>query len=608
MTAMIPVPDFSEQGYQVIEQLGYNYQGGRITYHGFEVKNQTPVIIKCFEFIDDETWSGYQQHEQEITVLKYLSHPGIPRYLDSFSSEDGFCLVQEYKPAQNLSHVNQYSPDTLKQIALNLLDILIYLQTQLPPIIHRDIKPENILVDEELNVYLIDFGLAHIGGNNLGLSTVSAGTFGFMAPEQIYNKKLTTAADLYGLGSTLICLVTQTPSIEIEKLINETGKFSFELDTHVYSRSFEQWLKKLVEPKVTQRFQSAHLAKEALLKINVNVSPDVILSNNFLEFQGKILGERLKQTIKAKNLVSTTLMSGKWEVVPHPNDDTDQSWIKLSSPEFCGNFHSCDIEVDTTQLLANTVYHRQLSLTINNDLEPKIVDISIKSGQLVLPKVSDIFGCLMASLIPLFFFSIYCNYNFIFIITLFNPIILNNLTKTSEFYALETNSLLFLSFLNVLSAIIWLILGIRTGLKHKFYWQGLMIPGIIFLSAKGGFSLLMLDYQQGLDLFSALIIVGSLTSSCLIFGQTIGFLFKEIEQSGIVRKTALKLTIIQVLSLTFVLIKLNPFISGTPTALNLTLIIFFIVFAIKITIKDYHNHHQTIKLNYNQSKHKRIQS
>lgn len=608
MTEMIRVPDLCEQGYQVIEALGYNYQGGRITYKGFDVKNQMPVIIKCFEFIDEETWSGYQQHEQEITVLKHLSHPGVPRYLDSFSSEDGFCLVQEYKPAQNLSHVHQYSPDTVKQIALNLLDILIYLQTQIPSIIHRDIKPENILVDEELNVYLIDFGLAHIGGNNLGLSTVSAGTFGFMAPEQIYNKKLTTAADLYGLGSTLICLVTQTPSIEIEKLIDETGKFSFELDTRLYSRSFEQWLKKLVEPKVTQRFQSAHLAKEALLNININVSPDVILSNNFLEFQGKTLGETLSQTIKVKNLVSTTLMSGKWEVVPHPNDDTDQNWIKLSSPEFCGNFHSCDIEVDTSQLLADAVYHRQLKLTINNNLEPKIVDISIKSGQLVFPKVNDIFGCLMASLIPLFFFSLYSNYNFIFVVTLFKPSFLANLTRISELSSLEINSLLFLSFLNGLYVIIWSILGIRTGLNHKFYWQGFIIPGVIFLSSKGGLSLLILDYQQGLDLFPALIIVGCLTSSCLIFGQVMGFLFKEIQQSGIARKTALKLTIIQVLSLTFALIKLNPFISGMPTGLNLTLIIFVIIYTIKRTLKEYQKHRETIKLNYNQFKYQRIQS
>ena len=605
MTAMIPVPDLSKQGYQVIEELGYNYQGGRITYKGVDLNNQTPVVIKCFQFIDDETWSGYKQYEQEITVLKHLSHPGIPLYLDSFSSEHGFCLVQEYKPAQNLSQFNQYSPDELKKIALNLLDILIYLQTQLPPIIHRDIKPENILVDPELNVYLIDFGLAHIGGNNLGLSTVSAGTFGFMAPEQIYNKKLTTAADLYGLGSTLICLATQTQSTAVEQLIDETGRFSFELDYHLYSRGFHQWLKKLVEPKVKERFQSAHLAKEALLKINVNVSPDVVLSNHFLEFQGKVLGEKLSQTIKLKNVISTTLLSGKWDLVPHPHDSPDQPWIHFSSPEFCGNFHSCDIEVDTSQLLANTVYRRQLSLTINNDLEPKIIEVTIKSGQLVFPKINGIFGSLLASLFPLFFFSFSCNYNLIFVFAFFNPSLLNSLKRMYELYYLNTFYIFLLAILNLLCVLVWLILGIRVGLKYQFSWQALIIPIVMFLSAKGGFVLFFVN--QNKRLFLLLIALAFLTSSYLIFGQIIGFLFKEIRQSGIIKKTTFKLTIMHVLALTYIVVKLNPTIGGIPTISDIFWIIFIAFCVTKITHNIYKNSQERIKLLYNKSKQHRIQ-
>ncbi len=605
MTAMIPVPDLSNQGYQVIEELGYNYQGGRITYKGVDLNNQTPVVIKCFQFIDDETWSGYKQYEQEITVLKHLSHPGIPLYLDSFSSEDGFCLVQEYKPAQNLSHFNQYSPDELKKIALNLLDILIYLQTQLPPIIHRDIKPENILVDPELNVYLIDFGLAHIGGNNLGLSTVSAGTFGFMAPEQIYNKKLTTAADLYGLGSTLICLATQTQSTAVEELIDETGRFNFELDYHLYSRGFHQWLKKLVEPKVKERFQSAHLAKEALLKINVNVSPDVVLSHHFLEFQGKILGEKLSQTIKLKNVISTTLLSGKWDIVPHPHDNADQPWIHFSSPAFCGNFHSCNIEVDTSQLLANTVYRRQLSLTINDGLEPKIIDLSIQSGQLVLPKIGNISSSLVASLFPLLIFSSSCRFNLIFFIALLKPNIFDHVIN-HNFHALNTVNSFFLGFLNLILAIIWLILGIRIGLKHKFYWQGFMIPLVLFLSIKGQLALFWGSRQQ-MSILS-LIALACITSGYLMFGHIIGFLFKEIKQSKIGVKTTLKVTGIQVLSLTFILLKLNPVISGIPTLSTLLLVIFVIFSSIQITRKIYQNSQKKIKLNYHKSTKQRIQS
>ncbi|MGK7941682.1 MAG: serine/threonine protein kinase [Crocosphaera sp.] len=605
MTTMIPVPDFSEQGYQVIEELGYNYQGGRITYKVIDLKEQQPVVIKCFQFIDEETWSGYQQHEQEIKVLKNLSHPGIPRYLDSFKSEFGLCLVQEYKSAKNLSQFSQYSPDQIKTIALNLLDILIYLQTQIPPIIHRDIKPENILVDEQLNVYLIDFGLARIGGNDLALSSVAAGTFGFMAPEQIYNKKLTTAADLYGLGSTLICLATQTKSTDIEQLIDETGQFKFDLDYHLYSRAFYQWLKKLVNPRVTERFASAHLAKEGLSKININVSPDVVLSQNFLDFKGKILGETLSQTIKVKNLVSTTLLHGKWQVVPHLHDPPEKDWIHFSYPDFHGNFHSCNVEVDTSQLLANKVYHRQLSLTVNNGLEPKIIEVTIKSGKLAFPKINDVFGCLVASLIPLFFFSLYYQYNLLFFTASLEINTLDYLMGIAYFSSMDLVTSKFLGSLNLIFAIAWFILGIRTGLKHNFYWQALIIPIVMMLSAKGQFSLFLFAQQN--HFISALIAIVFITSSYLILGQISGFLFKEIKQSGLLINTVVTLTVIAVFSLTFVLLKLNPMVNGFPTFSDIFWSLVITGLMIGIILKTYQNHQKQIHTNYHKSIPSRIQ-
>jgi putative transposase len=92
-----------------------------------------------------------------------------------------------------------FAPDEIKQIATSVLEILVYLQNRIPPIIHRDIKPENILVDEQINVYLVDFGFARIGEGEVAMSSMVKGTLGFMAPEQLFNRQLTEASDLYGL-------------------------------------------------------------------------------------------------------------------------------------------------------------------------------------------------------------------------------------------------------------------------------------------------------------------------------------------------------------------------------------------------------------------------
>jgi serine/threonine protein kinase len=185
-------PDFSELGYQVIRELGHNYIGGRITYLATNTRIQQPVVVKQFQFAKfNSDWSGFKAYEREIQVLQGLSHPGIPRYLDSFETPDGFCMVQEYKNAQSLAVPRSFDPDEIKQIAVSLLEILVYLQNRIPSVIHRDIKPENILVDEQLNVYLVDFGFARIGGGEVAMSSVALGTLGFMPPEQLYNRQLT---------------------------------------------------------------------------------------------------------------------------------------------------------------------------------------------------------------------------------------------------------------------------------------------------------------------------------------------------------------------------------------------------------------------------------
>lgn len=262
----IPVPDFSTYGYQVVQELGHNQTGDRTTYLATEIATRQAVVIKQFSFgRPGASWSGFKAYEREIQVLRSLNHPGIPRYLDCFETKNSFCLLQEYKDAQPLSVPRSFSTDEIKQIAVSLLEILVYLQSLVPPVTHRDIKPENILIDEQLNVYLVDFGFARIGGSDLAMSSVVVGTTGFMPPEQLLNQDLSAASDLYGLGATLICLLCGIDSASLSKFIDETYTINTEklLHTSVDAR-FKQWLKKMVAPKRRDRYLDAATALAAL--------------------------------------------------------------------------------------------------------------------------------------------------------------------------------------------------------------------------------------------------------------------------------------------------------------------------------------------------------
>ncbi|MEC4815000.1 MAG: serine/threonine-protein kinase [Scytonema sp. PMC 1069.18] len=241
-------PDFSIQGYQIIGELGRNREGGRITWLASNLETGQQVVLKQFCFaVAGSSWSGFNAYEREIQVLQKLEQKGVPRSLGAFSTNDGFCLVQQYINASSLATTRSFEPQEIKQIAVSVLEILVDLQNRIPPVIHRDIKPENVLVDDEINVYLIDFGFARIGSQEVSGSSVFKGTPGFIPPEQL--RKPTEASDLYGLGATLICLLTGTPSTAIVELTDEDEPYLIHFK-HLLPRlsvDFLAWLEKMVQ-------------------------------------------------------------------------------------------------------------------------------------------------------------------------------------------------------------------------------------------------------------------------------------------------------------------------------------------------------------------------
>ncbi|MGK7877230.1 MAG: protein kinase [Xenococcaceae cyanobacterium] len=266
-------PDFSDHNYQVIRELGCNREGGRISYLARKLNSDQQIVIKQFRFVQDSaSWKGFKAYERELQILRELNHPRIPKYIDSFETPDGFCLVQEYKNAPSLGSRGSLTPEAIKQIAVSVLEILVDLQSRTPTIIHRDLKPENILVDQQNNAYLIDFGLSRMRDGEVAISSIALGTPGFMPPEELFNRRLTEASDLYSLGATLIGLLTRTPSVEISHLIDENYRFKFKHLVKGLNPRFISWLTKMVEPNVKNRYANAAIALEELKPIEITGS------------------------------------------------------------------------------------------------------------------------------------------------------------------------------------------------------------------------------------------------------------------------------------------------------------------------------------------------
>ncbi|MBD2542790.1 serine/threonine protein kinase [Planktothricoides raciborskii] len=407
-------PDFSQQGYQIISQLGENHLGGRVTYLAERQNSPTQpdkVVIKQFQFaLMGATWAEYDAYSQEIAMLRQLNHPGIAKYLDSFQTPDGFCMVQEYLNAESLATPRSWTPKQIKLLAESVLEILVYLQFQNPPIIHRDIKPENILVDgkdEQMHVYLVDFGFARMGGGEIAASSVVKGTMGFMPPEQLFNRQLTTASDLYGLGGTLICLLTGTKSVDIGNLIDADYRINFRHLVPPVKRGLIHWLEKLTDPRLPHRYPSAASALAELKTIDVDRLPKVRFSHQNLEITATEFGQILTETITITNPIPETTLSGRFSVAPHPSDPPhtpyDHAWISFHPQQFSGNEVECQITIDTSKLVANETYTRELvlhsnsasdydSFTVQLNTAAVPTDNKIPYGLLLIIFVSACFG------------------------------------------------------------------------------------------------------------------------------------------------------------------------------------------------------------------------
>ena len=274
MDIISQIPHNLVNHYQIKNLLGEG--GSSTTYEAIDLKTNQRVALKALSLQKMNDWKVLELFEREANVLSKLNHPGIPRYLDYFyvDTPDNRCfyIVQELAEGQSLASLVESgwhaSESEIQRIATQILNILVYLHSQTPPVIHRDIKPENIVFKSPINshkqkdwaVCLVDFGaVQNTYYNTLMRGSTVVGTYGYMAPEQFLGQAV-PATDLYGLGSTLLYLLTHRSPAELPTNILE-GDFRSQIQI---SSAFADWLEEAIAPDLENRFNSAREALELL--------------------------------------------------------------------------------------------------------------------------------------------------------------------------------------------------------------------------------------------------------------------------------------------------------------------------------------------------------
>ncbi|CAL5185976.1 unnamed protein product [Lathyrus oleraceus] len=167
-------------------------------------------------------FQGVQQFHAEIKTLGRLHHPNLVTLIGYHACETEMFLIYNYLPGGNLEKFIQERSTRavdwkiLHKIALDIARALSYLHDQcVPRVLHRDVKPSNILLDDDFNAYLSDFGLARLlGTSETHATTGVAGTFGYVAPEYAMTCRVSDKADVYSYGVVLLELLSDKKALD----------------------------------------------------------------------------------------------------------------------------------------------------------------------------------------------------------------------------------------------------------------------------------------------------------------------------------------------------------------------------------------------------------
>ncbi|GLT98030.1 hypothetical protein SLE2022_155590 [Rubroshorea leprosula] len=197
------------------EKLGEGGFGS--VYKGFLRDSNTDVAVKR---ISRRSKQGIKEYISEVKIISRLRHRNLVKLI-GWCHEKELLLVYEFMPNGSLdSHLfkgRSLLPWNLRfKIAQGLASALLYLH-ELGDfcVLHRDIKTNNIMLDSAFNAKLGDFGLARLADHEKGsLTTLLAGTMGYLAPECHRTGKASKESDIYSFGVVALEIACGRRSIE----------------------------------------------------------------------------------------------------------------------------------------------------------------------------------------------------------------------------------------------------------------------------------------------------------------------------------------------------------------------------------------------------------
>ncbi|XP_015076354.1 protein NSP-INTERACTING KINASE 3-like [Solanum pennellii] len=281
-------------------------KGGFGVVYKASLNNGTVVAVKRLN--DYNAVGGENQFQTEVELISLAVHRNLLHLLGFCSAESERLLVYPYMPNGSVASRLKDSINgklvldwsRRKKIAQGTARGLVYLHEQCDPkIIHRDVKAANILLDEEFEAVVGDFGLAKLlDHRDSHVTTAVRGTIGHIAPEYLSTGQSSEKTDVFGFGILLLELITGQKAMDFGRGANQKGVVMLDWVRKLHQ---EEKLNLMVDSNLENKFDRIELeemVKVALLCTHFNPCHRPKMSEALRMLEGDGLAEKWEASQK----------------------------------------------------------------------------------------------------------------------------------------------------------------------------------------------------------------------------------------------------------------------------------------------------------------------
>ncbi len=268
---------FAER-YQIIEELGKGGMGKVYKVHDTKIKEKIALKLIKPEIAKDK--KTIERFSNELRLTRKIRHKNVCQMFDLGEVQGTQFITMEYVPGEDLSssirRFGQLPVGKSISIANQICEGLA--EAHRLGVVHRDLKSNNIMIDQEGNVRIMDFGIARsLEAKSITDAGVMIGTPEYMSPEQVEGKETDQRSDIYSLGIILYEMVTgrvpfqgDTPFTIGMKHKSEMPENPKELNTQIPDDLNNVILKCLDKDK-EKRYQSTGEVRSELVNIEKEI-------------------------------------------------------------------------------------------------------------------------------------------------------------------------------------------------------------------------------------------------------------------------------------------------------------------------------------------------